>query len=118
MALGDIGGSGAVGPIFHHVGGGGVQCALAEDDRIVGILVMTTGVAVFATFAGYLSNKLLSPPQDAKKEPSEFETSMTTGFEELKQYMRDRETKENEIGARLEQLERHLASGTADTAKR
>jgi voltage-gated potassium channel len=98
--------------------GYGDRYPVSIPGRIVGILVMTTGVAVFATFAGYLSNKLLSPPQEAKKEPSEFEKGVTTGFEELKQYMKDRETKENEISTRLEQLERHLASGTAGPAKR
>jgi len=98
--------------------GYGDRFPVSTAGRLVGIVVMTTGVGVFATFAGFLSNKLLTPAEPERKEPSEFETSMTTGFEELRQYMRARETKENEIGARLEQLERHLASAGADPAKR
>ena len=98
--------------------GYGDRFPVSGAGRLVGIVVMTTGVGVFATFAGFLSNKLLTPAEPETKEPSEFEKSMTTGVEELKQYMKERETRENEISARLERLERHLASGTADTAKR
>jgi len=98
--------------------GYGDRFPVSGAGRLVGIVVMTTGVGVFATFAGFLSNKLLTPAEPETKEPSEFEKSMTTGVEELKQYMKEREAKENEISARLEQLERHLASAGADPAKR
>ena len=39
--------------------------------RLVGIMVMTTGVAVFATFAGLISSKLLASPakEDEEKKP-------------------------------------------------
>ena len=98
--------------------GYGDRFPVSTAGRLVGIIVMTTGVGVFATFAGFLSNKLLTPSEEKEEELSEFEKSMTTGIEELKQYMKDKEKRENEISARLERLERHLASGTADTGKR
>jgi len=98
--------------------GYGDRFPVSGAGRLVGIVVMTTGVGVFATFAGFLSNKLLTPSEEKEENHSEFEKSMTTGIEELKQYMKEREARENEISARLEHLEHHFASGGADPAKR
>jgi voltage-gated potassium channel len=96
--------------------GYGDRFPVSATGRLVGILVMTTGVGVFATFAGYLSNKLLTPSEEKEEELSEFEKSMTAGVEELKQSMKERKMKDDEISARLERLERHLAAGTTGPA--
>jgi voltage-gated potassium channel len=76
--------------------------------RLVGIMVMTTGVAVFATFAGLISSKLLAPP--AKEEESPEQTQAGTDpaqryLMELKQLMSEREKIDKEITSRVEKLE-------------
>jgi voltage-gated potassium channel len=80
--------------------------------RLVGILVMTTGVAVFATFAGLISSKLLAPPA-AKGEPPEEvpagEDQVSFQFAELKTLIGDREKIETEITSRLGKIEKLLA---------
>jgi voltage-gated potassium channel len=86
--------------------------------RLVGILVMTTGVGIFATFAGFISNKLLTPPPEKEENEkpevviSEFEKQILARIGELKTSMSQQERKNNEISAKLEKLERGLANGT------
>jgi predicted metal-dependent phosphoesterase TrpH len=77
-------------------------------------MVMTTGVAVFATFAGLISSKLLaSPAKEDEEEKTKdsiipFEKQVITGMDEIKSYMSQQERKNQEISARLEQLEKNL----------
>ncbi len=81
--------------------------------RIVGIIVMTTGVGVFATFAGYIANKLLIP-KDYRKEAAEISDIgrkldlCLAGLLELKQELA---VKDKEIAEKLEQLESLVKSG-------
>jgi len=84
--------------------------------RLVGILVMTIGVGIFATFAGFMSNKLLTPPDNKEEEKieeniSEFEKQVLARIDELKSSMSQQERKNNEISAKFEKLERALAQG-------
>jgi hypothetical protein len=92
--------------------GYGDQYPVTVLGRVVGILVMTTGVAVFATFAGYISHKLLSPGRPGSRNvvlPSG--DQHLTPLEELKQYLAERERIDTEIKVRLEQLERMMTPG-------
>jgi voltage-gated potassium channel len=82
--------------------------------RLVGVLVMTTGVGIFATFAGFISNKLLTPPKKEEEEKpveeiSEFEKQILARIGELKSTLAQQERKNNEISVKLEKLERVLA---------
>lgn len=79
---------------------------ITNEGRIVGILVMTTGVGVFATFAGYIGHKLLSPTK--VKEKKEDEVSGTQEPPGLDRFVKESEAREKEILARLERLERAL----------
>jgi voltage-gated potassium channel len=82
--------------------------------RIVGILVMTTGVAVFATFAGLISSKLLAPPakeEESQEQSQSGEDPAKKYLKELKQLMSDREKIDNEITSRIEKLEPLLEKG-------
>jgi hypothetical protein len=78
-------------------------------------MVMTTGVAVFATFAGLISSKLLASPakEDEEEEPEAvpFEKQVITGMDEIKSSMSHQEQKNQEISARLEHLENLLKTG-------
>jgi hypothetical protein len=74
------------------------------------MMVMTTGVAVFATFAGLISSKLLASPakEEEEKEPEvvPFEKQVITGMDEIKTYMSQVERKNQEISVRLDNLEK------------
>jgi len=82
--------------------------------RLVGIMVMTTGVAVFATFAGLISSKLLAPPakeDESLEQPPVGEDQATRYLAELKQLISEREKIETEITSRVEKLEQLLEKG-------
>jgi hypothetical protein len=49
--------------------GCGDRYPITKVSRIMGILVMTTGVAVFAMFAGLISSKLLVSPEKEDEAP-------------------------------------------------
>jgi voltage-gated potassium channel len=87
--------------------GSGDQYPVTNQGRLVGILVMTTGVGVFATFAGYIGHKLLSPTKSKKKK--EAEDSVAKTLAELGRFVKERETRDEEILIRLEQLEQAIA---------
>ncbi|WAI02001.1 ion transporter [Methanogenium organophilum] len=79
--------------------------------RLVGILVLTTGVAVFATFAGLISSKLLTPPEIEESSPEQplgGDDQVARNIAELRQLIRDREKIETEIMSRIEELEQLL----------
>ena len=94
--------------------GYGDRFPVTTEGRLVGIMVMTTGVAVFATFAGLISSKLLASPakEDEEKEPEKdiipFEKQVITGMDEIKSYMARQEQKNQEISVRLDNLENVL----------
>jgi len=82
--------------------------------RLVGIMVMTTGVAVFATFAGLISSKLLAPPEkeDESQEQVPLEKDQAARYlAELKQLISEREKIETEIISRVEKLDHLLEQG-------
>jgi len=91
--------------------GYGDRYPVTTTGRLVGILVLTTGVAVFATFAGLISSKLLTPPEleDASPEEPPVEDDQAARYlAELKQLIRDREKIETEITSRVEKLDQLL----------
>ncbi len=94
--------------------GYGDRFPVTPAGRMVGILVLTTGVAVFATFAGLISSKLLAPPEkkDESPEQSPVEEDQAARYlAELKQLINEREKIETEITSRVEKLEQLLKKG-------
>ena len=94
--------------------GYGDRFPVTGTGRLVGIMVMTTGVAVFATFAGLISSKLLAPPakdEEAPEQPPVGEDQATRYLAELKQLISEREKIETEITSRVEKLEQLLEKG-------
>ncbi len=82
--------------------------------RLVGILVLTTGVAVFATFAGLISSKLLGRAADEDESPKELpsgENLSVGSLSELNRLLAERKAIDGAIAARIEELERQLAAG-------
>jgi voltage-gated potassium channel len=78
--------------------------------RLVGVLVMTVGVAVFATFAGYVSNKFLTSRPRRQRNNLKPGT-VSDPLEELKYFLAEREKIDAEIRMRLERLEEQSTSG-------
>ncbi|MCE5299235.1 MAG: ion transporter [Methanoregulaceae archaeon] len=80
--------------------GYGDRFPVTTQGRLVGILVMTTGVAVFATFAGLISSKLLAPSAKEEETPEQApvgEDEAARYRAELKQLISEREKIEMEI---------------------
>ncbi|MBN1167669.1 MAG: ion transporter [Methanospirillaceae archaeon] len=82
--------------------GYGDHYPVTNTGRLVGILVMTTGVGIFATFAGFISNKLLVP-SGKKKKKKVAETipagSINESFTELHRLLAEREQIDSAISA-------------------
>lgn len=74
--------------------------------RLIGILVLTTGVGVFATFAGYIANKLLAPKPE-EKPISDPHQEILTKLAELCNAIEDLKTRNDQISERITQLERY-----------
>jgi voltage-gated potassium channel len=97
--------------------GYGDRFPVTNAGRLVGLLVMATGVGIFATFAGFLSNKLLAPAikDEEEKSPEDgtvpFEKQVITGMEQIQTHMSQQERKNEEITTRLEKLENLLNAG-------
>ncbi|MDE4907957.1 ion transporter [Methanogenium marinum] len=98
--------------------GYGDRFPVTAAGRMVGILVLTTGVAVFATFAGLISSKLLAPPEkEDESQVKPLEQPPVEGDQaarylmELKQLISEREKIETEITSRVEKLEQLLEKG-------
>jgi voltage-gated potassium channel len=91
--------------------GYGDRFPVTTTGRMVGILVMTTGVAVFATFAGLISSKLLAPAEKEEEKPEQpAEGDEVARYRaELKELIGERERIETEIASRLDTLDRLLA---------
>jgi len=75
--------------------------------RLVGLFVMVTGVGIFATFAGYISTKLITPPE---KPPVERKAGTSAELlAELRARMDERNRLDAEIESRIQALEGMLA---------
>lgn len=78
--------------------GYGDRYPVTSAGRLVGVLVMTTGVGLFGTLAGFIANKLLAPEGDDAAQP---------GGEKADAALRDDRGNE-EILARLDRIEEEL----------
>jgi voltage-gated potassium channel len=72
--------------------------------RIVGVLLMTAGVALFGVFTSFLANTFLSP----RKKPEEAQPVEGTAarLQELRQLLEEQEKTTTAIRERLEEIER------------
>ena len=88
--------------------GYGDRYPVTTAGRIVGILVLTTGVGVFATFAGYISNKLLAPKEENKGGKADINKVILDKLEELHKSINDLKTNEKETTLRVQQIEQMI----------
>jgi voltage-gated potassium channel len=73
--------------------------------RIVGILVMTAGVGLFGTLAGFLSGKLLNPPTPRKAPTTSESNDPKVRIAELKQMIEAQEQTTAELRAKLDEID-------------
>jgi voltage-gated potassium channel len=100
--------------------GYGDRFPVTQMGRLVGILVLTTGVAVFATFAGYISSKLLGTAEEENELPGESQEGQDQAaiyLAEVNRLLAEREKVDTEIVARLAALERLLSENTPRDAR-
>ena len=73
--------------------------------RIVGVLVMTAGVGLFGTLAGFLSGKLLNPPAKKKAPATPVSDDPKARIAELKQMIEAQEQATASLRAKLEEID-------------
>lgn len=78
--------------------GYGDQYPVTTGGRLTGLIMLTVGVALFATFAGFLANLFLAPPKAKQKETTPEAT-------ELRALLDRQEETTRQLRAKLEQLE-------------
>ena len=92
--------------------GYGDQYPVTNLGRIVGVLLMTSGVALFGVFTSFLANAFLSPSKP-KTEPESDASSPTTPaaqFEELKRLLAEQEKTSSIIRDKLAEMEKTLTT--------
>ena len=87
--------------------GYGDHYPVTEIGKLIGIMVMTTGVGIFATFAGYIANKLLSSKNATEKAREKTEGEILIRLDQLQDAIRDQQARYDEIGSRLKVIEEY-----------
>ena len=78
---------------------------VGNPGRIVGIFVLTVGVALFATISGFLANVFLKPRKRKQTPPASPEAALA----EIRSLISTQEATTAALGARLAELEEHLS---------
>ena len=86
--------------------GYGDRFPVTNAGRVVGVILMTIGVGVFSTFAGFLANSFLAPRR-ARKEAAQPQGRAVTDadLEELRSLVGDQERVTSELRSRLAELD-------------
>ena len=85
--------------------GYGDQFPVTIWGRIIGVLVMTAGVGLFGTLAGFLSTKLLSPPAKKKAPATSGPDDPKARIAELKQMIEAQEKATADLRAKLNEID-------------
>jgi voltage-gated potassium channel len=91
--------------------GYGDRFPVTNAGRMVGVLVMTTGVGLFGTLAGFIANKLLAPAGSDRSAgektpaPGTVESGLSA---EIRDLIREQGRFNAELGARLDRIEERL----------
>jgi len=75
--------------------------------RLVGIMVMTMGVGLFGTLAGYIANKLLADPSKGSDTDEPGGTGKSD-LAEIRELLQEQNCQNAELAARLVRIERRL----------
>ena len=84
--------------------GYGDEYPVTTGGRIVGTLMLTVGVALFATFSGFLANAFLSRKADTPEAPAD--GSVRAALHEVERLLAEQQQATEVLRARLLELER------------
>lgn len=87
--------------------GYGDRYPVTNSGRIISMLVMTAGVALFGVITGFLANAFLTPDEPAKSQAPEPELS-SGEIGDIKRLLENQDYVNAKILARLESIENHL----------
>ncbi|MHB8164756.1 MAG: ion transporter [Methanoregula sp.] len=88
--------------------GYGDRYPVTNAGRIVGVMVMTMGVGLFGTLAGFIANKLLTPVTPDTPAPDDTRETGNSNLSEIRLAL-EKQTRQNEqLHARLDRIERQL----------
>jgi voltage-gated potassium channel len=88
--------------------GYGDRYPVTNAGRLVGIMVMTMGVAFFGTLAGYIANKLLAPDADETPEPRNEQETGKNDLSDIRNAITEQNRQNADLQARLDRIEQHL----------
>jgi len=88
--------------------GYGDHYPVTNAGRMVGIMVMTMGVGLFGTLAGYIANKLLTPDSREILDDGDKNSGRDTVLIEIRDAIREQNRQSAELNARLDRIEARL----------
>ena len=88
--------------------GYGDHYPVTNAGRMVGIMVMTMGVGLFGTLAGYIANKLLTPDPDEIPEEKDKNGGREPVLAEIRDAIREQNRQHTDLAARLDRIEKRL----------
>lgn len=86
--------------------GYGDHYPVTNQGRLVGIMIMTMGVGLFGTLAGFIANKLLAP--DEGTGPGGKEGTMGAGLASIQDVLDAQRRQNEELRERLDRIEQQL----------
>ena len=88
--------------------GYGDHYPVTNAGRMVGIMVMTMGVGLFGTLAGYIANKLLTPDPEMNREDADAKRGADPILTEIRDAIRDQKQQHADLATRLDRIEKRL----------
>jgi voltage-gated potassium channel len=88
--------------------GYGDHYPVTNAGRMVGIMVMTMGVGLFGTLAGYIANKLLTPDTQEIPDNREKNAGRDTALTEIRDAIQEQNRQHAELAARLDRIEARI----------
>lgn len=89
--------------------GYGDHYPVTNTGRMVGIMVMTMGVGLFGTLAGFIANKLLTPDSDQATEQGGEKGAREATASDLHDALQEQKRQNAELAARLDRIEQRLS---------
>ena len=86
--------------------GYGDHYPVTNGGRLVGIMIMTMGVALFGTLAGFIANKLLAPEEGTG--PGGKEGTMGAGLAAIQDALEEQNRQNVQLQERLDRIEQQL----------
>jgi len=88
--------------------GYGDRYPVTNAGRMVGVMVMTMGVGLFGTLAGFIANKLLSPKTPDTPGPDAKAGTQNDSLSEIKASLREQTRQNEQLHTRLDRIEQQL----------